>query len=86
VPLESAEDCDAKAARARAIAERLTDPDAINTMLRIAWYYDWIAAYARADAATPALANDIRGSGFCSARAMGTASIPKWSGNVWPYR
>src|ERR1700733_4570889 len=47
VPLESAEDCDAKAARARAIAERLTDPDAINTMLRIAWYYDWRAAYAR---------------------------------------
>ena len=57
--LESAEDWDAKDARAREIAKRLTDPNAIDAMLGIAWYYDLLANYARADAAVPPLANDI---------------------------
>ena len=56
--MESAEDCDAKAACARKIAKRLTDPNAIDTMLRIAWYYDLMADYARADAATPPFTDD----------------------------
>ena len=58
MPLESAEDWDAKAARAREIAKLLTDPNAIDVMLRIAWYYDLLANYARADGATPPFGDD----------------------------
>jgi hypothetical protein len=58
VLLQSAEDWDAKAARAREIAKRLTDPNAIDAMLVIAWYYDLWANYTRADAAVPPLGND----------------------------
>jgi hypothetical protein len=59
VPLERAADWDAKAARARETAKRLTDPNAIDAMLGIVWHYDLLANYARADAAVPPLGNDM---------------------------
>jgi hypothetical protein len=61
VLLQSAEDWDAKAARAREIVKRLTDPNAIDAMLGIAWYYDLLANYARADAEVPSLGNNYPG-------------------------
>src|ERR1700722_14545780 len=42
-----------KAARARSIAEHVTDPVAITVLTEIAAYYELLARYARADEALP---------------------------------
>jgi hypothetical protein len=55
MPLESAEQLEAKAACARQVAERLTAPLAAEAMLRVAEYYDMLAAHAWADSAVPPL-------------------------------
>jgi len=55
VSLEAAANWEDKAARTRAIAERTTDPAAIEVLLEIVAYYDLLARYARADEALPPL-------------------------------
>ena len=49
----AAEQWEEKAARARSIAEHVTDPAAITVLTEIAAYYELLASYARADEALP---------------------------------